>query len=148
MQKSTKFIKVNWQKLYANFRDDYGKTFFTELNEIRQKANQYHSKVIQEDREIEQKLHTKELKELPINTILYFIGNSNRIQYGEKIVKMADRRTTMEGIINGEPWYIHYIHLSKTEPTKDEHQNRAIAMEAMKIVSGINLELNKKGELK
>jgi hypothetical protein len=67
------------------------------------------------------------LKALPVGSMVYFIGRSDKIKFGTACEKKGDRRTRMDIVIKGEPYdkiyNCPYSLLRAAEPTEQQRKD-------------------------
>jgi hypothetical protein len=81
--------------------------------------------------------HRAELKALAPETTVYFIGHSDKIQFGQKCTKLFDGRTRMHFDLSGIAYSCPYSLLRLSPPTADELRSHKVSNKIIEVANKI-----------
>ena len=131
------FFKPNWYAINKAIPDNLKELRQAQKEiemKIQKKVNDYYKK----EKEIEIAEKISELKSMPVNSDLYYIGHGDKIKFGAKGSKIEDKRTRMLIEFNGTIWNCPYVFLINRLPTEHEIRNRKIENDFIKIISSFS----------
>lgn len=129
----TEFFKPNWKAINQAINNESLKELRQVQRELEKKIQNKVDAYYKAKRETEQIQKIAELKALPKDATIYFIGRFDKIKYGSECIKIADGRTRIHYEINGKRWNSPYQNLSIKAPTEQEYKDRGLSIELSRI---------------
>lgn len=129
----TQFFKPNWHEINKAINNENLKDLREAQRELEKKIQGKIHAFLKAKREVEQIQKIAELKVLPKDAKIYFIGRFDKIKYGSECIKIADGRTRIHYEVNGKRWNSPYQNLSIKPPTEQEYKDRGLSIKLSRI---------------
>ena len=133
----TQFFKPNWHEINKAINNESLKELREAQRELEKKIQLKINAFYKIKRENEQIQKIAELKALPRNAAIYFIGRFDKIKYGSACIKIADGRTRIHYETNDKKWNRPYNNLSIKPPTEQEYKDRGLSIKLSEIFNKV-----------